>query len=179
MSYSGFLVNGRRFHTKHVQRSTQNSGVSLEAKAVRESELNENASVVGSNAYYGVLQEIFVLDYHAFQIPMFRCDWASIDRGVKVEDGFTLVNLHQYQNQFKNDPFILASQAKQVFYSRESNSSSWYVVLKPPPRGFHELESYDENMDTTCQPMDVSRLENDSDNEDESYERRDCEGILV
>lgn len=80
-------------------------------------------------AYYGVLSEIIVLDYHTFQIPSFKCDWASTDHGVKVIDGFTLVNLHQFQNEFEGDPFILASQASQVFYSRENHSSNWYAVL--------------------------------------------------
>lgn len=36
--------------------------------------------------------------------------------------------------------FIRASQAKQVFYFREGEMSNWYVVLKVPPRGFHDLE---------------------------------------
>lgn len=107
------------------------------------------AQVADVVAYYGVLQDIYLLDYHAFQIAVFKCDWASVPNGVKVEDGFTLVNLHQGQNQFVRDPFILASQAKQVFYSREHDSSNWYVMLKAPPRGFHELEKYDEREDAT------------------------------
>ncbi|KAK2646572.1 hypothetical protein Ddye_021767, partial [Dipteronia dyeriana] len=36
-----------------------------------------------------------------------------------VEEGFTLVNLNQGQNQYEREPFILASHVKKVFYSRE------------------------------------------------------------
>ncbi|KAL5776265.1 hypothetical protein ACOSP7_009191 [Xanthoceras sorbifolium] len=55
-----------------------------------------------------------------------KCDWANIVNGLKVDDGFVLVNLHEGQSQFEKDPFILASQAKQVFYCRENETSNWY-----------------------------------------------------
>ncbi|KAL6199775.1 hypothetical protein ACLB2K_029558 [Fragaria x ananassa] len=95
-----------------------------------------------------------------------RCDWANIVSGVKKEDGFTLVNLHDGLD--KKDPFILASHAKQVFYSRESESSSWYVVLKAPPRGFHDLELFDESVFMSYVPQDVSALDIDNLDSDES-----------
>ena len=71
--------------------------------------------------------------------------------GVRVEDGFVLVNLHQSQGKHVRDPFILASQAKQVFYSREDDSFDWYIILRAPPRGVYDLEDYDEheNMPST------------------------------
>jgi hypothetical protein len=140
---------------------------------------NVNGQAIQTIAYYGVLSEIIVLDYHNFQIPLFKCDWVSTDHGVKVVDGFTLVNLHQFQNEFESDPFILASQASQVFYSRESQSSSWYTVLRAPPRGFHELDMYDEDNETSCKPLDVSMLDNAIDDHDVSYIRQGCDGILV
>ena len=48
-------------------------------------------------AYHEVLQEIILLDYFAYQLPIFKCDWANVRNGVRVEEGFTLVNLHQSQ----------------------------------------------------------------------------------
>ena len=47
--------------------------------------------------YYEVLKDTILLDYHAFQILLFKCDWASVPNGVRVEDGFIFVNLHQGQ----------------------------------------------------------------------------------
>ena len=90
-----------------------------------------------------------------------------------------MVNLYQGQNQFANDPFILASQAKQVFYSRESDTSNWYVVLKAPPRSFDELEMFDESTYMSSTPLDLSRLDLSVDDEDECYVRIGCEGMLV
>ncbi|XP_026458487.1 uncharacterized protein LOC113359002 [Papaver somniferum] len=173
VSYKGLQINGSRFITKDIRRVTQNNGVSIESKSLVE------ASQI-SSGFYGVLEQILVLDYqHMFQIPIFKCDWAHTYFGVKQEKGFRLVNLCQYKNQYQNDPFILASQTRQVFYSRESNSSNWFVMLKPPPRGFHELEKYNEHEDTICLPVDPSTLDLQMDDEPETYARDDAEPILV
>ncbi|XP_021829510.1 uncharacterized protein LOC110769780 [Prunus avium] len=106
------------------------------------------------------------------------CDWASIVNGIKLDDGFTLVNLHEGQSQFERDLFILASQAKQVFYSREDETSSWYVVMKAPPKGFQDLEIFDEMESGTSTPFDVSKLDYDDDDENEQYVRMDVDGLF-
>ncbi|KAL6137925.1 hypothetical protein ACLB2K_063214 [Fragaria x ananassa] len=152
MSHTGFVIHGKRFHTIDANVSTADYGVHIEA----DSSLN----------YYGIIREILVLDYYTFRLAIFRCDWANVVSGVKKEDGFTLVNLHDGLD--KKDPFILASHAKQVFYSRESESSSWYVVLKAPPRGFHDLELFDESVFMSYVPQDVSALDIDNLDSDES-----------
>lgn len=89
----------------------------------------DTSQVVDLVSYYGRVVDIILLDYNVFYVPIFWCQWAARGNGVKVEDGFTLVNLNQSQVSFSKDPFILASQAKQVFYSREDDSSSWYVLM--------------------------------------------------
>jgi len=177
ISYSGFVINGLRFHTKEAEKSRQDSGVSLEATTICISSARDNTPVTGKVAYYGVLRDVIVLSYHEFYIALFKCDWASIVNGIKLDDGFTLVNLHEGQSQFERDPFILASQAKQVFYSREDETSSWYVVMKAPPKGFQDLEASDEMECGTSTPFDVSRLDYD-DNEDEQYVRMDVDGMF-
>ncbi|KAH9803018.1 hypothetical protein KPL71_001620 [Citrus sinensis] len=127
MSFSGYVINGFRFHTKEAEKSRQDSGVSLEANTICRASARDPTQVVGKVTYYGVLRDILVLDYNTFQVPIFKCDWANIVNGVKVDEGFTLVNLHEGQSQFGNDPFILASQAKQVFYSEDIEKSNWGV----------------------------------------------------
>lgn len=130
-------------------------------------------------SFYGVIKEILMLDYHMFQIPVFRCIWANKGNGVKEEDGFTLVNLHMNQSAYLNDPFILASQAKQVFFSREDDSSPWYVCMRAPPRGYHELETVEEFVSG---PLSVQPIEDlgDQSSDDESFcVRSDCEGVIV
>ncbi|XP_022889359.1 uncharacterized protein LOC111404854 [Olea europaea var. sylvestris] len=95
MSYSSFVRNGFRFHTKDAENFRQNSGILVEATTICRSSAKYTAHVVGKVLYYGVLRDIIVLDYNTFHIPIFWCDWANIVNGIKKEDGFTLVNLYQ------------------------------------------------------------------------------------
>ncbi|KAL0684116.1 hypothetical protein Bca4012_050964 [Brassica carinata] len=103
------------------------------------------------------------MDYHMFKVPLFRCNRSNTGNDVKEEDGFTIVNLHMNQAAYLKDPFILPSQAKEVFYSREDDNSNSYVVMRAPPRGYHELET---ELDLGCAPVQ------------EGF-RDDCEGLLV
>ena len=53
--------------------------------------------------------------------------------GVIYEDfGFTLVNLNHIGH--KSDRFVLASQAKKVFYVNDPSDSQWSVVLQTQTR---------------------------------------------
>lgn len=75
-----------------------------------------------------------------FQILLFKCKWANKGHSVKEEQGFTLVNLQVNQSPYIQDPYTMASQAKQIFYAKEDDSSPWSAVMRVPPRGYHELE---------------------------------------
>ncbi|CAH9051690.1 unnamed protein product [Cuscuta epithymum] len=176
LSCKGYIINGMRFQTKYIDRETQNSGVTYDAITMCRASAKDTAHVVDLVSFYGVLTEIILLDYHVFYVPIFKCDWANKGNGVKEEDGFTLVNLQQNQVPFARDPYILASQAKQVFYSRDDDSSNWYVVMKAPPRGYHELETNEESGNISFR---TSQTEMDIDDcEEDSNVRVDCEGLI-
>ena len=98
---------------------------------------------------------------------------------VKEEDGFILVNLHMNQAAYLKDPFILPSQAKQVFYSREDDNSNWYVVIRAPPRGYHELETEEDLGDAPLPVQEVDDLGGEASDDDSIYVRGDCERLLV
>lgn len=138
----------------------------------------DTSQMVDFVSYYGRVVEIILLDYNIFYIPLFRCQWANIGNGVKKEDGFTLVNLNQSQVSFARDPYILASQAKQVFYSRVDESSSWYVAMRGPTRRYSEEESEDGNSDVGPLPAVVD-MEADDLVDEARNARHDCEGIYV
>ncbi|XP_075499505.1 uncharacterized protein LOC142537932 [Primulina tabacum] len=177
ISYTGYITNGHRFHTTDVGRSTQDRGVSVEADTICQSS-STDSHTAGRLSYYEVIRDIVLLDYYLFKVSVFRCDWANPRTGIKMEDGFTLVNLHRGLRIFENDPFILASQAKQVFYSRENDESNWYVLLKAPPRGIYNMNFLEEDAYTSSKPLDVSRLGINI-TEKEPYSRNECEGIDV
>ena len=114
-----------------------------------------------------------------FQVPLFKCKWANKLNGVKEEDGFTLVNLHVNQAAYLQDPYIMPSQAKQVFYSKEEDSSLWYVVMRAPPRGYHELETEAEYVTAPSNIQEIDDVENHSSDDESFCVRDDCEGLLV
>ncbi|CAE5960313.1 unnamed protein product [Arabidopsis arenosa] len=111
------------------------------------SSAKDTSQVVDLVSYYGRIIDIILLDYNMFYVPLFRCQWAVRGNGVKVEDGFTLVNLNQGQVSFLQDPYILASPAKQVFYSREDDSSNWFVVMRGSTRRYSKEDVQDGNAD--------------------------------
>ncbi|XP_010489845.1 PREDICTED: uncharacterized protein LOC104767530 [Camelina sativa] len=176
-TYKGFVINGHRFHTKDVMRKTQNSGVTYEAFSISRASARDNRQMADMVVFYGVIQQIIMLDYYMFHIPIFKCKWANKGNGVKEEEGFTLVNLNVNQSAYLQDPYILASQAKQVFYSRD-DSSSWSVVMRASPRGYHELETEEEFVVAPSIPQNED-FGNESSDDESFFDREDCEGVLV
>ncbi|CAA7042316.1 unnamed protein product [Microthlaspi erraticum] len=140
------------------------------------SSAKDTSQVADFVSYYGKVLDIILMDYNVFYIPLFRCHWAVKGNGVRVEDGFTLVNLNQSQVTFLKDPYILASQAKQVFYSRENETSSWYIALRCPTRKFNE-EDY-EYLPLDIEPLS-SVVDMEIEQDDVPYARTDCDGIDV
>ena len=85
------------------------------------------------NSYYGVIEKIWELDYKDFKVALFRCKWFDVRRGVRVDDlGFTLVDFTRLGHE--DDPFIFATQVKQIFYVRDPIDSSWSIVLQSKRR---------------------------------------------
>ena len=71
--------------------------------------------IMASMCYFGVIEDIWVIDYTSFRVPIFKCKWVDGNIGVKTDDlGFTLVDLEK--EGYTKEPFIMASQAKQVFF---------------------------------------------------------------
>ncbi|KAA0059842.1 transposase [Cucumis melo var. makuwa] len=70
----------------------------------------------------------------------------------------------------KSDSFILASQAKQVFYVKDPSDVRWSVVLTPPQRDFEDRYNDDELGDTILQcegiPNDMPNVNLNNDLDD-------------
>ena len=144
--YKGFIINGFRFHVKEIEqrRKTQNSGVVVIAKTTSYSSANDRNPVIGDVTYYGVLKEIVELEYFlSRKVVLFKCDWVGQGRMQRQdENGFTLVNLSRPMNT--GEPFILASQAQQVFYAEDPIDKGWHVVIKTTPRDCFDMDRREE-----------------------------------
>jgi len=63
-----------------------------------------------------------------FRVPVFWCMWDDHKNGVRNDEpSFLKVDLNRVGH--KDEPFILASQAKQVFYVTGPANVKWSMVL--------------------------------------------------
>lgn len=67
----------------------------------------------------------------------------TTQRGKEDDYGFTLVNFSRLLfngNQLSDEPFILATQAKQVFYVQDPIEKEWQIVVHTKPRDFFDMQ---------------------------------------
>lgn len=140
-SFSGIIVNGYRFHTKAYSegRSTTNCGVCVRGSSIGENEID----------YYGVIEEVLELDYLGVnRVALLRCHWFDPVHGVKVDPVLGIVTVNQKSKLRSNEPFVLASQAQQVYYApypeNRGRPNDWHVAIKVREKLFL-METYRDN----------------------------------
>nr|CAN66225.1 hypothetical protein VITISV_006068 [Vitis vinifera] len=183
--YHGYVINGCRYHTKESDelRATQNSGVSIIASTLQIANAKDQNLVFGDLCFYGIITKIWDLDYTMFRIPIFKCDWVDNRNGIKVNDlGFTLVDFNKTTH--KSNPFILASQTKQVFYVQDQRDPRWSVVLSTQ-KDFLDQERGDDLVDNFIEhhpfikALPQVEAFDAMDDLDAICMRGDCEGIWI
>ena len=132
---------------------------------------------------YGRVHEIWELDYSSFTVGLFKCKWVDNNRWcVKNDDpcGFTLVDLTRLHDNDNEEPFILATQAKQVFYIVDSSDKKWSTVVpgKIFILGIGDVEDEEEYDAFENSPPFFNPKSMDEDDVDVGYTRVDhTEGI--
>lgn len=157
-SYAACIINGKRFHTKQreLRRRTQNSGV-----LVTGDEATNNLD------FYGVVNNIVELRYMEWRrVYLFECDWFNVGdrkRGVRVDDHMISVNMNM--TWYKDEPFVLASQASQCFYIRDLRAKgNWGVVQNYTNRNVYNIPP----VPRVLEYIDGESSDDDADQEDES-----------
>ena len=103
--------------------------MSVEAHSEHFCSASDNNPTQASMPYFGVIEEIWELDYIQFKVPVFKCKWVIGTTGVHRDQlGFTLVNLNKVG--YRDGPFIMVEQAKQVFYVKDPCNSTLSAVLQ-------------------------------------------------
>ncbi|KAJ9547248.1 hypothetical protein OSB04_019791 [Centaurea solstitialis] len=137
-SHKGYFVNGYKFHTtKHGDgRVTHNSGVCVKGSCYNEYESD----------YYGLLDDILEVEYPGVGrcvVVLFHCTWFDTVDGVRVAAKHNLVDIKYKSRLRTDDPFVLASQAIQVYYSPYPSNTNylkdWWAVVKTKPRGIYNV----------------------------------------
>ncbi|KAL2339104.1 hypothetical protein Fmac_013550 [Flemingia macrophylla] len=129
-TFSAYDINNYTFYTKtQDDKSTmQNSGVMIVAESEHFATRHDKNLVTASMSYFGVIEDIWEVDYGPFKVPVFKCKWVDINNGVKVdENDFTMVDLNRIGH--RDEPFIMASQVKQVFYVTDAVDNIWSMVI--------------------------------------------------
>ncbi|XP_026416083.1 uncharacterized protein LOC113311461 [Papaver somniferum] len=123
-SYKACNVNGVKYHSKdrEARRTTQNSGLLVDGEH-------------GGNAieFYGTLRDVIELEYqHGYRIVLFKCDWFDVSPNRnKIRKDYDLTSINVSNLWYEDDPYVLASQAQQVFYVDDhKNGANWKVVNK-------------------------------------------------
>lgn len=137
--FNGYVINGYRFHTKSrdSQCTTQNSGVFLTAETTCFASSRDENPIVGNVNYYGSIEEIFELDYWgAFTVVLFKCCWYQEGKDLY---GLTQVNFSKLCQ--KSDPYVMASQVRQVFYVEDPIEKNVNYVIKKLPRDWCDADN--------------------------------------
>ncbi|XP_047340380.1 uncharacterized protein LOC124943970 [Impatiens glandulifera] len=126
--YSTYFINGYVWRAGDYgsNKSTMNSGICVHAN---------------DSDYYGLLEEIIELEYPGpcLHVVLFKCLWFDHIRGTRVNDTYRLIEVNMNRTYTKYDPFVLAQQAIQVYYSNyptptNDRNSSWMAVCKTKAR---------------------------------------------
>ena len=72
-------------------------------------------------------------------VVLFKCTWFDPIHGVRVHQEHNLVDIKHQKKGCFDDPFILASQAQQVYYIPYPSMKDTWAVVKTNPRGIYEL----------------------------------------
>ncbi|WVZ49850.1 hypothetical protein U9M48_001175 [Paspalum notatum var. saurae] len=176
------FINGFLFRTVHVENrlTTQNSGVVVKGD-----------ESTGNIDWYGVVKKIILLDFpNEKEVVLFKCDWydvpaanRNIGRGFK-KDKYGIIDIDTTRLRYLEDPYILGTQAEQVFYVKGTKNPNWSTVVRLKPRNLfampdaldvdNEGELDSDALDVGVQDMNIAHTELDMTTWTERQEEESC-----
>ena len=183
-TYQGYDISGYTFYTNQQDHKStvQNSGVTVIASTELSGDTIDARSRIAKESYYGVIKEIWELQYDSIIIPLFKCKWVHNQQGVRVDnDGFTIVDLST--DGYVSEPFILAKRATQVFYIEDPKDSRKHIVMHSKRRilgvdNVADEEEYDQFDELP--PFSLGIPSSNDDVDDTTYLRSDHnEGLWI
>ena len=134
---------------------------------------NSGICVVGEHDgeevdFYGVLSNVVVLNYVlGYKVILFKCTWFDTNQKKKrIKHDYNLTTIQVSATWYDNDPFILATQAQQVFYLDDyKNGHNWKVVQKVNHRHIWDVPEKDTSIACVKEVSDGSDKEAYQDDE--------------
>ena len=127
-------MNGYRFHTETHQNSRPN------AKTINTGVFTRGADDFD---YYGRLQKVYELTFNntplELKLVVFKCHWFDPHGGQRSTPSIGLVEVRTSTTYSGSDVFVVAHQAKQVYYlpypCQKEELKGWEVVFEVSPHG--------------------------------------------
>ncbi|XP_026393683.1 uncharacterized protein LOC113288780 [Papaver somniferum] len=140
-SYLSCNLNGVRYHTKQreARRTTQNSGLVVDS-------VFEGKEI----EFYGTLCDVIEVKYlNNYRVVLFKCDWFDLTpRKKNLKTDYDLTCLNVSSTWYQKDPYVIASDARQVFYLDDHKfGADWKVVLKMHHRHIWDFLEMDDDAD--------------------------------
>src|SRR3954464_1862407 len=134
IKYEKYDVNGFRFHTETHQKGRPN------AKTVNTGVFTKGAD---SLDYYGRLENVYELTFNRTNVELnlvvFKCHWFDPRGGLRSTPSIGLVEVRPSTTYSGADVFVVAHQAKQVYYltypCQKEVLQGWEVVYQVSPHG--------------------------------------------
>ncbi|XP_058758797.1 uncharacterized protein LOC131632049 [Vicia villosa] len=145
ISWNIYFINGYKFHTEEWSKGRKTVNCGVHVKGLAEG---------GKNDFYGIIKHIFELDYFGLKekIPVFYCEWfdPTKNTGTKVHPQYKIVNIKMDKRYRPYDPFILAQNARQVYYvpypEMCRDMHGWCAAITTKPRGRVEIDNIEDEV---------------------------------
>ena len=154
------VINGYKFviTDRAINMSTQHDGVMLTAATDCFASASDNRPRYENVSYYGLLDKIQILDYYSHgRVVMMKCKWfdTMTRHGTFIDDcGFRVVDTTRFL--ITDEPYIVASMAKQVFYVRDHAKPAFSVVNEVIPR--HIFDGSVDEVTTVDASLDIEKF---------------------
>ncbi|KAM3394924.1 hypothetical protein P3S68_003928 [Capsicum galapagoense] len=128
----GCIVNGVMYHIQQHDElcKSQNCGIVVRG-------LHEKMEI----DFYGIINDILELEYvEENQVFLFKYEWFYLSKkiGMQEDKNFTSICVKRFW--YEHDLFVLATQAKQVFYIDDPKLREyWRIVLKFQARNIYDV----------------------------------------
>ena len=147
--YEKYDVNGFRFHTEDHQKSRPNAKTINTGVYTRGARGGDGDDCVD---YYGRLERVYELTFNRTNVELklvvFKCHWFDPKAGHKSDPSIGLVEVKPSTTYSGADVYIVAHQAKQVYYlpypCKNDRLKDWQVVFRVSPHGKLPMPSADD-----------------------------------
>ncbi|KAA8515604.1 hypothetical protein F0562_018785 [Nyssa sinensis] len=137
----------------------------------------DNDAATRPNSKSSMCDDMVGMIHDAFGIPnmddIVDDEPSQTIEGRKIDEfGFTLVNFKHLlykENRLGDEPFILASQAQQVWYVQDSLEKDWHIVVTMTPRDVFDVLAKEHMTEPQVEPYNDQHLDDNTFTNDEDF----------